>query len=87
MQYITKTLSLLFSFVLLAGCTLHSENKSNKRENTADTLAITVATVVSVAESDATAKAEFVDTAEYDKMMMHMVNGDTTGLWRVANDV
>ena len=86
MQYTTTTLSLLFSLVLLAGCTLHSENKSNKKSDISDTLASTEIKTDSLNESKATKKTKFVDSREYDKMMTHMVNGDTTGLWPVAND-
>ena len=86
MRQTTKTLSLLFSLMLLTGCTLHSENKSDTKNTTTDSLATSIVEVDAVEESASVAKSTFVDSTEYDKMMMHMVNGDTTGLWPVAND-
>ena len=87
MHYTTKTPFLLFYLLLLTGCTLHSENKTSKEGNTSDTLSTTkTITIDSITESDATEKAEFVDFQEYDEMMKHIVNGDTTGLWPAAND-
>lgn len=86
MRCTTKILSLLFSLVLLAGCTLHSENKSDTKNTTTDSLATSIVEADDVEENATVAKSTFVDTAEYDEMMMHMINGDTTGLWPVAND-
>ncbi len=84
MRNTTKIVSLVFSLVLLAGCTLHSENKSKKSDETSDIIATTENDKAE--ESVVEAKPTFVDEMEYDEMMMHMVNGDTTGLWPVAND-
>ena len=84
MRNTTKIVSLVFFLILLAGCTLHSENKSDKNEETADILP--KPDTDKAKESVAVAKSTFVDEMEYDEMMMHMVNGDTTGLWPVAND-
>lgn len=86
MRYTTKTLSLLFALVLLAGCTLHSENKSDTQNTSLDSLSSSIVEADDVEENATVAKSSFVDTAEYDEMMMHMVNGDTTGLWPVTND-
>ncbi|HZJ79469.1 MAG TPA: hypothetical protein VFC69_02700, partial [Dysgonamonadaceae bacterium] len=80
----TKIVSLVFFLILLAGCTLHSEKKSDKSDETENIAA--TADADNIEESTAVAKSTFVDAAEYDEMMMHMVNGDTTGLWPVAND-
>ena len=91
MHNITKIVSLVFSLILLAGCTLHSENKSDKSEETPEILASTDTNTdefeQNVEETASVAKSSFVDETEYDEMMMHMVNGDTTGLWPIANDV
>ena len=86
MRNTTKIVSLVFSLVLLAGCTLHSENKPDKGNKTEAIATSTEVKDNNVEESAAVAKSTFVDTMEYDEMMMHMVNGDTTGLWPVAND-
>ena len=86
MHNTTKIFSLLFYLILLTGCTLHSENKADKSDK-AENIALTTETKdEKVKESAAVAKSTFVDTMEYDEMMMHMINGDTTGLWPVAND-
>ena len=84
MRNTTKIVSLVFFLILLAGCTLHSENKSDKNEETADIIATTENDKAE--ESVVEAKPTFVDEMEYDEMMMHMVNGDTTGLWPAPND-
>ena len=84
MRNTTKIVSLVFFLILLAGCTLHSENKSDKNEETADILP--KPDTDKAEESVAVAKSTFVYEMQYDEMMMHMVNGDTTGLWPVAND-
>ena len=65
---------------------MHSENKSDTKKNTTDSLATSIVEEKGVEESASVAKSTFVDEMEYDEMMMHMVNGDTTGLWPVAND-
>ena len=87
MHNTTKILYLVLYLILLAGCTLHSENKSNDRDKTEDIATETETKDDNIEESVAVAKSTFVDTMEYDEMMMHMINGDTTGLWPVANDV
>ncbi len=84
MRNTTTIVSLVFFLIILAGCTLHSENKSKKSDETADIIATTENDKAE--ESVVEAKSTFVDEMEYDKMMMHMVNGDTTGLWPAAND-
>lgn len=86
MHYTTKTLTLILSVVLFAGCTLRSENKSGKNGDKTDSISGINANTDSVAETVATKKSEFVDATEYDKKMMHMVNGDTTGLWPVKHE-
>lgn len=86
MRYTTKTLSLLFSLVLLAGCTLHSENKSDTKSTITDSLATSIVEADNVEENVGAVSSTFVDTMEYDEMMKQMVNGDTTGLWPAAND-
>ena len=86
MQHPIKIISLLFSLVLLASCTLHSENKTEKKSEASDSLLTTIATSKGIDKSEVTKKSQFVDAEEYDKKMMHMVNGDTTGLWPVKAD-
>ena len=86
MHYITKTFILLFSLVFFAGCTLHSENNSNKDSDKSDSVITTATSTKEVAEGLATEKSSFVDAIEYDEKMMHMVNGDTTGHWPVTTD-
>ena len=86
MRHTTITLSLLFSLALLAGCTLHSENKSDTKNTATDSLSTSLVEQETVEESVSTTKSTFVDSTEYDEMMAHMVNGDTTGLWPAAND-
>ena len=86
MLNITKTFTLLFSLILFAGCNLHSENKSDKNSGKSDSISTTIENTDSVAENVAANKSTVVDAAEYDKKMMHMVNGDTTGLWPVKHE-
>lgn len=87
MRNITRTIVLLFAPLLLAGCTLHSENKSDSINNTSQLHTSTQGSTDSIDEVTTTAEANLVDAMEYDKMMMHMINGDTTGLWPVKDDV
>ena len=82
-----KILSLVLSFTLLMGCTLHSENKSDKSTSAEKVATATENKDEQVEKSEAVVKSTFVDEMEYNKMMMHMINGDTTGLWPPANDV
>lgn len=86
MQDITKIISLIFSLFLFATCTMHSENKSDKKSEASDSLTVNIADSKDIAKSEVSKKAEFVDAEEYDRMMTHMVNGDTTGLWPVKVD-
>lgn len=87
MRNTTKIISLVFSLVLLAGCTLHSENKPKKSDETENIATTADTDADNIKESTAVVKSNFVDAMEYDEMVMHMVNGDTTGLWPVAHDV
>lgn len=87
MHYTKKIIILLFALVLLAGCSLRSENNTKNDANKSDSIATTTeGTDSTVDEKSASKKSTFVDSMEYDEKMMHMVNGDTTGLWPVAND-
>ena len=86
MRNTTKIVSLVFSLVLLAGCTLHSENKKDTKNETTDILATTDSNNEITEEKEAVTQTTFVDETEYNEMMQHMVNGDTTGLWPASND-
>ena len=86
MHYITKNLSLLLSLTLLVGCTLQSKNSSDKDDKTQGVAVEADIESEDVVKSADSKKTAFVDKVEYDNMMMHMVNGDTTGLWPVANE-
>ena len=82
MKHTTKTITLLVSIIFFAGCTLHSENKSkNKNDNEIDSVSATEAI-----EMKAEKTSMYVDSAEFNMKMTHMVNGDTTGLWPVVTD-
>lgn len=87
MRNTTRTFFLFFALLLITGCTLHSENKSEKKGSASDSIKNTAINTDSINEKDDTKKLEFVDSLKYDKMMSHMVNGDTTGLWPAPNDV
>ena len=86
MQYITKLISFTFFLILLAGCTLLSERKSDEKDDPSDTLETEIINADELEKDVEVTKSTFVDSIKYDQMMMHMVNGDTTGLWPVAND-
>ena len=86
MRNTTKIVSLVFSLVLLSGCTLHSENKKDTKNETTDILATTDSNNEITEEKEAVTQTTFVDETEYNEMMQHMVNGDTTGLWPASND-
>lgn len=86
MQHSTKIIPLLFSLFIFTACTLHSENKSDKKSELSDSLLTDRDAAKGIEKGEVTNKSEFVDAEHYDKKMMHMVNGDTTGLWPVKTD-
>ncbi len=85
MQHILKFTYSICLLFFLVGCTLHSENKSDKKTNTTDSV-VTSNEVATVQKDEVKTTSNYVNSDEYDKKMKHMVNGDTTGLWPVTTD-
>lgn len=83
----TKIAHIVLYLIFFTACTMHSENKSDKSDVTNEIPISTDTNTANIEESEAIVQTSFVDEIEYDNMMKHMVNGDTTGLWPAANDV
>lgn len=86
MRNTTKIVYLVFALILLAGCNFNSENKSEESDKAEDIANTSKTDTKNAGIETATAKTTLVDEMEYDKMVKHMINGDTTGLWPAAND-
>lgn len=86
MHHILKLIPSICLLLLLVGCTLHSENKGDKKANASDSIS-TDSEVEAALKADAKTTAKYVNSEEYDSMMMHMINGDTTGLWPAKSEV
>lgn len=87
MQLITKAVLNIFFLAILGGCTFNSEKRdANKAKS--DSLEPTISSTSTVEESNEkkTKISMYVDSMEYNRKMMHMTNGDTTGLWPVETD-
>ena len=85
MKYFATNLLILLSIIFFAGCNLRSENKSKTNLENSDSLSTEVK-VDSKLDKTAESTSMYVDSIEYDKKIMHMVNGDTTGHWPVNAD-
>ena len=86
MRHYLKFTYLLFVLLLFVGCTLHSENKTDTKTDEADSVAAMNDEVETVLEAESKNTSMYVDSEAYDKQMLYMVNGDTTGLWPVQTD-
>ena len=85
MKHLATTLLLVLSIIFFAGCNLHSENKNKTNPQNSDSLS-TDAIIDTELNEPVKSTSIYVDSIEYDKKMMHMVNGDTTGHWPVNVD-
>lgn len=83
MQTVLKVIIGFLTLLILAACTLQSESKPTKNKNKSDTI---VAETKENKRKEEKKEREYVSSEEYDKMMAHMVNNDTTGRWPVEKD-
>ena len=86
MYNITRTILVISSSILLAGCTLHSENKSKSNKNDNDSITTNDKNSEKITEQAEESTSLIVDSIEYNHKIKQMVNGDTTGRWPVSVD-